>query len=48
MEKDIKYTDKATDLLPANSYYVLGKLKEGDKIDMEASYPDMPMANRVP
>lgn len=44
MEKEIKYTDKATDLLPANSYYVLGKLKEGDKIDMEASYPDMPTA----
>ena len=44
VEKVIKYTDKATDLLPANSYYVLGKLKEGDKIDMEASYPDMPTA----
>lgn len=43
-EKEIKYTDKATELLPANSYYVLGKLKEGDKIDMEASYPDMPTA----
>ena len=38
VEKEIKYTEKATDLLPANSYYVLGKLKEGDKIDMEASY----------
>ena len=44
VEKEIKYTDKATDLLPANSYYVLGKLKEGDKIDMEASYPDIPTA----
>lgn len=44
VEKEIKYTDKATDLLPANSYYVLGKLKEGDKIDMETSYPDMPTA----
>lgn len=44
VEKEIKYIDKATDLLPANSYYVLGKLKEGDKIDMEASYPDMPTA----
>ena len=44
VEKEIKYTDKATDLLPANSYYVLGKLKEGDKIDLEASYPDMPTA----
>lgn len=43
-EKEIKYTDKATDLLPANSYYVLGKLKEGDKINLEASYPDMPIA----
>ena len=44
VEKEIKYTDKATDLLPDNSYYVLVKLKEGDKIDLEASYPDMPMA----
>lgn len=44
VEKVIKYTDKATDLLPANSYYVLGKLKESDKIDLEVSYPDMPTA----
>lgn len=44
VEKKIKYTDKATDLLPAKSYYVLGKLKEGDKIDLEASYQDMPTA----
>ena len=44
VEKEIKYTDKATDLLPANSYYVLGKQKEGDKIDMEVSYPDIPTA----
>lgn len=43
-EKAIKYTETATGLLPAQSYYVLGRLKEDDRIEMEVSYPDLPLA----
>lgn len=43
-EKAINYTETATELLPAQSYYVLGRLKEDDRIEMEVSYPDLPLA----
>lgn len=43
-EKEIKFNEEPTVLLPANSYYVLGKLKEKDKIDIEVFYPNMSVA----
>ena len=38
------YTEVFTGLLPARSYYVVEKLKENDKINMEVSYPNLPVA----
>lgn len=43
IEKEIRFNEESTPLLPANSYYVLGKLMEKDRIDIEVSYPDMPV-----
>ena len=43
-EKEIHYTEVSTGLLPAQSYYVVGKLKEDDLISMEVAYPDLPVA----
>ena len=43
-EKEIHYTEVFTGLLPARSYYVVEKLKENDKINMEVSYPNLPVA----
>lgn len=43
-EKEIKFNEKPTAMLPPNSYYVLGELKEKDRINIEVSYPDLTVA----
>lgn len=42
--KKIKFNEKPTAMLPPNSYYVLGELKEKDRINIEVSHPDLTVA----